>query len=139
MNDTNWFKEYQLLTDDEKELYKEYILDDKQKKVISNYELFKEQIKPMANGLNYLKPAKDFNIVEEIALDFDFGIHIAKGLKNGNYIDEEVYEKLLKINEQLDLLSLEHNKKNWNINSMKMDTRWIKLREIANEVMKLLL
>lgn len=138
-NNKSWFKEYQALTDDEKKLYKEYVLDDEQKIIVSNYDMFKEQVKLMTENPNYLKTSRYLNIVEEIALDFDFGMHIAKGLKKDDYIEEEIYRKLLQIDEQLELLSSEHNVENWTINAMKSDTRWIKAREIANEIMKLLL
>ena len=71
---------------------------------------------------------------EEVALTFDNeGVYIAHYLKGKKYINEGVYNLVIQIDEQLELLSNEHNEKNWTIQAMSTDRRWIKARALANE------
>lgn len=59
-------------------------------------------------------------------------VFIARHLKREKLISEEVYDRVLQIDEQLELLSNERNVKNWTIQAMDTDVRWIKIRELAN-------
>lgn len=61
-------------------------------------------------------------------------VFIARHLKREKLISEEVYDRVLQIDEQLELLSNERNVKNWTIQAMDTDVRWIKIRELANEL-----
>lgn len=137
INGNKWFMEYQMLSDDEKEAYKEFVLDSEEKAIVLDYERFKSAIELIASNPNDLwaKYNKKLNIAEEVALTFDDEcVYIARYLESEKFISEEVYNLVLKIDEQLELLSKEHNVKNWTIQAMNIDIRWIKIRELANEL-----
>ena len=137
INDSEWFMKYQKLSDDEKEIYKEYVLGAEEKAIVLDYERFIEAIELLASEPDDLLIIynKMLNIADEVALTFDNeGVYIAHHLKSENYISEEVYNLVIQIDKQLELLSNEHNEKNWTIQAMKTDQRWIKARALANEV-----
>ena len=139
INDSEWFMKYQKLSDDEKEIYKEYVLGAEEKAIVLDYERFIEAIELLASEPDDLliKYSKMLNLADEVALTFDNeGVYIAHHLKSENYISEEVYNLVIQIDKQLESLSNEHNEKNWTIQAMKTDQRWIKARALANEVKK---
>ena len=136
-----WFMEYQTLSNDEKEVYKEFVLDSEEKAIVLDYERFKSAIELIALKPDDLRAKynKKLNVAEEVALTFDNeGVYIAHYLEGKKYISEEVYDLVIQIDEQLELLSNEHNEKNWTIQAMSIDRRWIKARALANEVYELL-
>lgn len=76
---------------------------------------------------------------DEVALTFgDECVYMAPYLKDKQCIDEKVYNLVMQVNEQLELLSDEHNEKNWTMQAMNSDERWIRARAAANEARKLL-
>ena len=86
-----------------------------------------------------LKYDERINTADDVPLTFsDERVYIASYLKDNQCIDEKVYNLVMQIDEQLELLSDEHNEKNWTIQPMNSDERWIRARVIANEVRKLL-
>lgn len=136
-----WFIEYLMLPDDEKEAHKEFILDSEKKAIVLDYERFKCSIELVATKPDdlQLKYNEKICVAEEVALGFDNEcVYIAHQLKSQKYISKEVYNLVMQIDKQLDLLSNEHNKNNWTIQTMNIDRRWIKARELANEACKLL-
>lgn len=141
INEEDWFVEYKKLSKDEKELYKEFILDSEEKTTVLDYERFIGAIEIIASCPNdlWVKYNRKVNVAEEVALTFDNEcICIASYLKNKKCISEEIYNLVMQINEQLTILSNEHNEKNWTIQAMNNDRRWVGIRAIANEVYKLL-
>ena len=53
---------------------------------------------------------KKLNVAEEVALTFDNEcVYIARHLESGKYISKEVYNLVIQIDKQLELLSNEHN------------------------------
>lgn len=138
----DWFTEYQMLSNDEREVYKEYILDEEQKALVLDYERFKKAIELMASKPNdlWIKCSNRVNIAEEVALIFDDEcVYIAPYLKKERCISEQIYNMVIEVNEQLTLLSNEHNEKNWTIQAMNSDKRWIKARALADKIYKLLI
>ena len=137
INDSEWFMKYQKLSDDEKEIYKEYVLGAEEKAIVLDYERFIEAIELLASEPDDLRAKYNqmLSVADEVALTFDNeGVYIAHHLKNENYISEEVYNLVIQIDKQLESLSNEHDEKNWTIQAMKTDQRWIKARALANEV-----
>lgn len=137
INGNEWFVKYQKLPDDEKEIYKEYVLGAEEKAIVLDYERFIKAIELLASEPDDLRAEynKMLNMADEVALTFDNeGVYIAHHLKSENYISEEVYNLVIQIDKQLESLSNEHNEKNWTIQAMKTDQRWIKARVLANEV-----
>lgn len=136
-----WFMEYQTLSNDEKEVYKEFVLDSEEKAIVLDYERFKSAIELIALKPDDLRTKynKKLNVAEEVALTFDNeGVYIAHYLESKKYISEEVYDLVIQIDEQLELLSNEHNEKNWTIQAMSIDRRWVKARALANKAYRLL-
>ena len=136
-----WFMEYLMLPNDEKEVHKEFMLDSEKKAIVLDYERFKCSINLVATKPEDLQSRYNEKVcvAEEVALGFDNEcVHIAHQLKSQKYISNEVYDLVMQIDKELDLLSLEHNKNNWTIQAMNIDRRWIKARELANEACKLL-
>ena len=142
MSESDWLAEYKMLPDDDvKNYYKEFILDADQKAVVLDYERFVAAIELMASGPDDLLLIYDerINIADDVALTFgDECVYMAPYLKDNQCIDEKVYHLVMQINEQLVLLGDEHNEKNWTIQAMNSDERWIRARAAANEVRKLL-
>ena len=144
ISENDWFAEYQMLPDEDvKEYYKEFILDADQKAVVLDYERFVSAIELMASSPDendlFLKYNEEINVADEVALIFDNEcVYMAPYLKDNQCIDEKVYNLVMQIEEQLELLSNEHNEKNWTIQAMNSDERWIRARAAANEVRKLL-
>ncbi|MBD5541513.1 MAG: hypothetical protein HDR00_10065 [Lachnospiraceae bacterium] len=137
INENNWFEKYQLLSDDEKDVYKEFMLDTDKRAIILDYERFINAIELIASNPNDLlaKYNKEINVAEEVALIFDDEcVYIAPYLLNEKCISEEVYNLVMKINEQLALLSNEHNEENWTIQAMNSDKRWTRVRALATEL-----
>ena len=132
-----WFIEYQRLEDDEKGVYKEFVLDEEEKAIVLDYERFKGAIELIALNPDDLKTKynEKLNVAEEAALAFENEcVYIARYLEGENYISQEVYNLVMQIDKQLELLSNEHNEENWTIQSMNIDRRWVKARTLANEV-----
>ena len=142
MGEGEWFAEYKMLPDDDvKEYYKEFILDADQKVLVLDYERFVAAIELMASSPDdlLLKYDERINIAEDVALTFDDEcVYMAPYLKDNQCIGEKVYNLVMQIDEQLELLSEEHNEENWTIQAMNSDERWIRARAAANEVRKLL-
>ena len=142
MGESEWFAEYKMLPDDDvKEYYKEFILDADQKVLVLDYERFVAAIELMASSPDdlLLKYDERINIADDVALTFDDEcVYIASYLKDNQCIGEKVYNLVMQIDEQLELLSDEHNEENWTIQAMNSDERWIRVRAAANEVRKLL-
>ena len=144
MGESEWFAEYKMLPDDDvKEYYKEFILDADQKVLVLDYERFVAAIELMASSPDendlFLKYNEKINVADEVALTFDGEcVYMAPYLKDNQCIDEKVYNLVMQIDEQLKLLGDEHNEKNWTIQAMNSDERWIRARAAANEVRKLL-
>lgn len=139
--DNELFREYQTLSDEDKEMYRRDIFDVEEIATILDYERFKNAIELMSLMPEDLKKKynEELNIAEEVALTFNNEcFYIAQHLISIKFISEEIYNLVIKINEQLDLLSNEHNDDNWTIQSMNNDTRWITARMLANEVCQLL-
>ena len=138
-NGENWFEEYRLLSSDEREAYKECILDGHQRIKAIEYERFKKAVELMASNPDELRYNKDINAAEEVALTFgDECVYLSLGLKEKNMICQEVYNLVMRIDEQLTALSGERNHKNWTLKAMEKDKRWLNAREMANEVCRLL-
>lgn len=115
ISENEWFREYQRLSNDEKEAYKEFILDSEEKAIIFDYERFKSAIELIASKPDDLqmKYNEKLNVADEIALTFDNEcVYIARHLESGKYISEKVYNLVIQIDKQLELLSNERNKEN---------------------------
>ncbi len=65
-------------------------------------------------------------------------VYIAHYLKSEKCISEEIYNLVMQIDKQLELLSNEHNEANWTVQAMNADKRWIKARELAGETCRLI-
>lgn len=136
--DKNWFTEFQSLSNDEKEIYNEFILDSEKRAIVFDYERFKSAVELIASKPNDLliKYNEKLNIAEEVALTFDNEcIYIVSYLKKEKCISDEIFNLVMQINEQLELLSDEYNEKNWTIQAMECDSRWIKARELAKKLL----
>ena len=142
ISENDWFAEYKMLPDDDvKKYYKEFILDADQKAIVLDYERFVAATELMASSPDdlLLKYDERINIADDVALTFgDECVYIASYLKDNQCIGEKVYNLVMQIEEQLELLSDEHNEKNWTIQAMSSDERWIRARAAANEARKLL-
>lgn len=137
-----WFMEYQMLSNEEKEVYREFIFDTEERATILDYERFKNTIELMASKPDDLRTKynEKLNVAEEVALAFDNEcVYVAHHLRSEKCINEEIYNLVIQIHKQLELLSNEHDKKNWTIQAMNNDRRWIKARTLANQVYKLLI
>lgn len=136
ISENKWFMEYQMLSNDEKEVYKEFVLDTEEKAIVLDYERFKSVIELIASNPGELqkKYSKKLNLAEEVSLIFnDECVYIAHYLKSEKCISEEIYNLVMQIDKQLELLSNEHNETNWTVQVMNVDKRWIKARELAGE------
>lgn len=134
INNKDWLNIYEMLDQDDQYFFKEFILNEEQKIVLLNYDRFKEALYLVASDPNNLKD--DF-FVEDIALTFDDQCkYIGNTLKEQGYFDEEIHNKIMDIDKQLNLLDRNHN--NWTIFAMKNNMHWIKARNLANELINIL-
>lgn len=55
LNGNKWFMKYQMLSSDEKEMYKEFVLDSEEKAIVLDYERFKSAIALIASNPDDLR------------------------------------------------------------------------------------
>ncbi len=70
ISENKWFIEYQMLSNDEKEVYKEFVLDTEEKAIVLDYERFKSAIELIASNPGELqkKYSEKLNLAEEVSL-----------------------------------------------------------------------
>ena len=113
------------------------MLTAEQKIILSDFNRFMEAIIMVAAQPSEIAESLpcSINAAEEIALIFeDECKHIADGLFTDGYIEAEIYRKIYEIDSLLNSLSSERMESNWTLAAMNSDSRWIKARRIASEI-----
>jgi hypothetical protein len=77
-------------------------------------------------------------VVDELALEFDNGFRLLPGFVDRGWIDPVAMPALAELDEQLDVMSGDHNRTLWNAEALATRPEWDRVRILARAALILL-